>query len=54
MNYRAKKEWEQKIRPGIKSPLINISKYEIILLGYPLWNIHIPNIVTAQLLKLNF
>ena len=54
MNYRAKKEWEENIRPEIKSPLINITKYKKILLGYPLWNSHIPSIVSAQLLKLNF
>ena len=54
MNYRAKKEWEENIRPGIKSPLTNIAKYKKILLGYPLWNSHIPSIVAAQLLKLNF
>ena len=54
MNYRAKKEWEEKIRPEIKSPLTNITKYKKILLGYPLWNSHIPSIVASQLLKLNF
>ena len=54
ISYRAKKEWEEKIRPGIKSPLTNITKYKKILLGYPLWNSHIPSIVAAQLLKLNF
>ena len=54
MNYRAKKEWEEKIRPEIKSPLANITKYKKILLGYPLWNSHIPSIVASQLLKLNF
>jgi len=54
MNYRAKKEWEEKIRPVIKSPLTNITKYKKILLGYPLWNSHIPSIMASQLLKLNF
>ena len=54
INYIAKKEWKEKLRPEIKSPLINITKYKKILLGYPLWNSHIPSIVSAQLLKLNF
>ena len=54
MNYTAKKEWKENIRPEIKSPLTNITKYKKILLGYPIWNSHIPSIVAAQLLKLNF
>ena len=54
INYTAKKEWKEKARPEIKSPLTNITKYKSILLGYPIWNSHIPNIVITQLLKLNF
>ena len=54
INYIVKKEWEEKARPEIKSPLTNITKYKTILLGFPLWNSHIPNIVMTQLLKLNF
>ena len=54
INYTAKKEWKEKARPEIKSPLTNITKYKKILLGFPLWNSHLPNIVITQLLKLNF
>ena len=41
-------------RPEIKDPLTNISQYNTILLGYPIWYSHIPNIVITQLEKLNF
>ena len=54
INYIAKKERKEKARPEIKSPLTNITKYKKILLGYPIWNSHIPNIAITQLLKLNF
>ena len=54
INYIAQKEWKEKLRPEIKSPLTNITKYKKILLGYPIWNSHIPSIVITQLLKLNF
>ena len=54
INYIAKKERKEKARPEIKSPLTNITKYKKILLGYPIWNNHIPNIAITQLLKLNF
>ena len=38
----------------IVNPLTDISKYDTILLGYPLWFSHLPNIVMTQLEKLNF
>ena len=38
----------------IVNPLTDISKYDTILLGYPLWFSHLPNIVMSQLEKLNF
>jgi flavodoxin len=41
-------------RPEIKDPLTDISQYNAILLGYPIWYSHIPNIVITQLEKLNF
>ena len=53
INYIIQKERKEKARPEIKSPLTNITKYKNILLGYPIWNSHIPNIVISQLLKLN-
>ena len=50
----AKKERNENARPEIKDPLTDISKYDIILLGYPIWHSHLPNIVINQLEKLNF
>ena len=41
-------------RPEIIDPLTDISKYDTILLGYPLWHSHLPRIVVNQLEKLNF
>jgi flavodoxin len=41
-------------RPEIIEPLTDISKYDTILLGYPLWHSHLPRIVVNQLEKLNF
>ena len=49
----AKKEREENARPNIQNPLTDISKYDIILLGYPLWHSHIPNIIITQLEKLD-
>ena len=50
----AKQERNNNSRPEIKDPLNNISQYSTILLGYPIWYSHIPNIVITQLEKLNF
>ena len=40
-------------RPEIKDPLTDVSKYDTILIGTPIWYGHIPNIVMTQLEKLN-
>ena len=53
MHELARIEYKAKSRPEIKDPITNITKYKKILLGYPLWNSHLPNIVITQLLKLN-
>ena len=50
----AQNEQTNGARPEIKNPLTDISKYDNILLGYPLWFSHLPNIVITQLEKLNF
>ena len=50
----ARQERSNNARPEIKNPLIDISKYDTILLGYPLWHSYLPNIVIHQLEKLNF
>ena len=49
----AKEERETDARPEIKNPLTDISQYDYILLGYPIWHSHIPNIIITQLEKLN-
>ena len=50
----AHQEINNNARPEIKDPLTNISQYNTIFLGYPIWFSHIPNIVITQLEKLNF
>ena len=50
----AHEELDHNARPEIKDPLKNISKYDTILLGYPLWHKHLPCIVTNQLEQLDF
>ena len=50
----AKQEQSNNSRPEIQNPLSDISQYDTILLGYPIWYSHIPNIVISQLEKLNF
>ena len=41
-------------RPSIKDPLTDISKYDTILIGYPIWHGDLPNIVMTQLEMLDF
>ena len=53
MHQLARIEYKAKSRPEIKDPITNVTKYKKILLGYPLWNSHLPNIIITQLLKLN-
>ena len=50
----AHQEINNNARPEIKDPLTNISQYNTIFLGYPIWFSNIPNIVITQLEKLNF
>ena len=49
----AQNEQSNNARPEIKEPLTDISKYDIILLGYPIWYSHIPNIIITQLESLD-
>ena len=51
---KAKEERSNNERPEIKDSLTDISQYNTILLGYPIWHGHIPNIIITQLEKLNF
>ena len=54
MTELAKMERNNNVRPEIIDPLQNITKYNKILLGYPIWNSYMPCIVINQLLKINF
>jgi flavodoxin len=45
----ARNEQSSNARPEIKDPLTDVSKYDTILLGTPLWYSHIPNIVITIL-----
>lgn len=49
-----REEQNLNLRPKIKNLLTDISNYEIIFLGYPIWYTHLPNIVINQLEQLNF
>lgn len=40
--------------PEIQNKLENITDYDIILLGYPIWHLDLPNIVKTQLVALDF
>ena len=50
----AQNEKSSNARPSIKDPLTDISKYDTILLGYPIWHGDLPNIVMTQLEMLDF
>ena len=50
----AQNEKSSNARPKIKDPLTDISKYDTILLGYPIWHGDLPNIVMTQLEMLDF
>jgi flavodoxin len=50
----ARQQLKDDVRPEITEPLTDISKYDTILLGYPLWHSHLPRIVVNQLEKLDF
>ena len=50
----AQNEKSTNARPAIQNPLTDISNYDNILLGYPIWHGNIPNIVMTLLESLNF
>ena len=49
----SKEQWANENLPEIKDPLTDISKYDTLLIGYPLWHSHLPNIVAIQIKKLD-
>ena len=50
----ARQERSNNVKPEIKDPLKDISQYDTILLGYPIWHSYVPNIVLNQLEQLDF
>ena len=50
----ARQERNSNVKPEIKDPLKDISQYDTILLGYPIWHSYVPNIVLNQLEQLDF
>ena len=50
----AKEERNLGTRPNLSTYLTDISAYDVILLGYPIWLQRLPNIVMTQLELLNF
>ena len=50
----AEEERNLDIRPNLTAYINDISAYDVILLGYPIWLTRLPNIVMTQLELLNF
>lgn len=51
---RVLKEMRNDDRPQIKNPISNLSEYDIIFLGYPIWNADLPPIIYSFLENNNF
>lgn len=50
----AKKEYKEDARPELKTELSDISNYDTIFIGSPIWWDHLPMAMFTQLEKLNF
>lgn len=42
---RASQEWSSNARPAIKTQISDIDKYDVIFIGYPIWNGNAPRII---------
>lgn len=42
---RASQEWSSNARPAIKTQVKNIDEYDVIFIGYPIWNGNAPRII---------
>ena len=49
----AKKEQDEDLRPDISNPIDDVSEYNPIIIGYPIWYGKIPRIVINQIEKIN-
>lgn len=51
---RAAEEMDNDARPEINNPLENLDNYDIIFIGYPIWNADLPPIINTFLEQYNF
>lgn len=51
---RAAEEMENNARPKINNPLENLDNYDMIFIGYPIWNVDLPPIIYTFLEQYNF
>ena len=49
----ARNEQDNNLRPDIKNPISDVSQYNPIIIGYPIWHGKIPRIVINQIEKIN-
>jgi len=49
----AENEQNNDTRPNIKNPITDVSEYDPIIIGYPIWHTKIPRIVINQIEKIN-
>ena len=45
----ARKELDNKLMPEVKNPILDISEYNTIIIGYPIWHDAVPRIVINQI-----
>lgn len=50
----AQEEWSSNFRPEIANLISSIDEYEIIMIGYPIWNGHAPRIIYSFLDAFDF
>lgn len=51
---RAIEEMKNNDRPEIKNPISNLSEYDVVFIGYPIWNSDLPPIIYSFLESNNF
>lgn len=51
---RAREEMDSNVRPEISNAPENLDDYDIIFIGYPIWNADLPPIINTFLEKYNF
>lgn len=51
---RAMEEMQSDVRPEIKDPIESLDEYDVIFIGYPIWNSDLPPIINTFLEQYNF